>query len=456
MVMRLPLACLSLLALAACGAPRQVEEPARSGTVAGGKQTGAWTYRHADGSPAANGAFAGSLQEGPWTVFHPGGAKAAHGEYRAGLRQGAWSFWRPDGSLLSRGDYRDDRQEGPWTTWHADGSTPAAVAWFRRGIWHGPYVAFAADGRRSEAGVYQGGVRMRWFAAGETPPTGSPAGDGPVAIALPGGGERYALADASVTLGADLRLAAVGAPPPPEAPAEGVTSMSVVVPPSEQPPPLPAPVSDIALPPAAADLSPIAVLPGLWTTDQEAKAPRMLARARGDDDASDLYGDVPAGVDRSNRSLHGKPLPQTRFLGGDGAALDLAAWSGKRVVVVVMRGYSGQVCIYCAAQTLALAEAAPRLREQGVETLVVYPGPPSAVPVFLQAVASLGGKPTAIPVALDAGLTLVRGLEIGGNLSLPATFILGPDGAVRWSYIGTSIADRPSIEDLDRALAGIR
>jgi hypothetical protein len=297
---------------------------------------------------------------------------------------------------------------------------------------------------------------MRWFAAGETPPTGSPAGDGPVAIALPGGGERYALADASVTLGADLRLAAVGAPPPPEAPAEGVTSMSVVVPPSEQPPPLPAPVSDIALPPAAADLSPIAVLPGLWTTDQEAKAPRMLARARGDDDASDLYGDVPAGVDRSNRSLHGKPLPQTRFLGGDGAALDLAAWSGKRVVVVVMRGYSGQVCIYCAAQTLALAEAAPRLREQGVETLVVYPGPPSAVPVFLQAVASLGGKPTAIPVALDAGLTLVRGLEIGGNLSLPATFILGPDGAVRWSYIGTSIADRPSIEDLDRALAGIR
>jgi len=59
-------------------------------------------------------------------------------------------------------------------------------------------------------------------------------------------------------------------------------------------------------------------------------------------------------------------------------------------------------------------------------------------------------------VALDAGLTLVRGLEIAGNLSLPATFILDRDGVVRWTYVGTSIADRPSVPDIEKALEGVR
>jgi hypothetical protein len=74
------------------------------------------------------------------------------------------------------------------------------------------------------------------------------------------------------------------------------------------------------------------------------------------------------------------------------------------------------------------------------------------VPVFLQAVASLRGSPPPLPVALDAGLTLVRGLEIAGNLSLPATFILDGSGTVRWTYVGKGLADRPSVVDVRAAL----
>jgi peroxiredoxin len=250
-------------------------------------------------------------------------------------------------------------------------------------------------------------------------------------------------------------VAAIVAPEAP--PAQPWNSMSYSIADAEMPPPLPAPVSDPALPPAAADLSPVVTLPGWWTTDQEEGAAKLLQRYRGQSwTDSGGYNDPPPDISRARPVWHGKPMPQTRFLGSDGSVLDLANWKGKKVVLVVMRGFSGQVCIYCATQTAALAEAAAGLRDKGVETLVVYPGPPAAVPAFLKAVASLRGSPPPLPVALDAGLTLVRGLKIAGNLSLPATFILDGEGIVRWTYVGTSIADRPSVVDIRTALDGIR
>ncbi len=455
----------TLSLLAACGGPRQVADtwpdgtPKRAGTVVDGQQTGTWTYEHPGGKQAATGAFDHSMQQGPWTLWYPDGAKQAEGAYAAGLRNGPWTYWRADGTLQSTGSYRSDRQEGKWITYHADGSTSAAVAWFRRGIWNGPYLTFGADGRRLEAGVMVAGVRALWLQAGEQAPAGTAEAGTPGAVAVrDGNGQtRIGLDDAWVVLDADGRISAEGRAPAPEPPpADPVNNMSVTIASNELPPPLPAPVADPALPPAAADLSPISTLPGWWTADQEAGAARLLARYRGEKVDTTGYGEPPPDVSRARTTLHGKPLPQTRFLGSDGKILDLADWRGRKAVVVVMRGFSGQVCVYCATQTAALADAAAALREQGVETLVVYPGPPAAVPAFLNAVASLRGSPPPLPVALDAGLTLVRGLEIAGNLSLPATFILDGEGIVRWSYVGTSIADRPSVEVIKRALERVR
>ena len=454
---------LSVLLLAAC-APRQVADTwadgtaKRSGTVDGGKQVGQWTYHHPGGAKAASGAFAGSMQEGPWTQWHPDGRKAAEGAYAAGLREGQWSYWRQDGSLQAAGLYRADRQEGQWISYQDDGTTPATIAWFRRGIWHGPYLTFAPDGRRIEAGVMLAGTRALWLGAGEQAPAGTVQAAAPGATAVRGadGLTRLGLDDAWVTLDGEGRLVGVGSPPPEAPPAQAVNNMTVTIAAAELPPALPAPVVDPALPPAAAELSPVAPLPGFWTADQEEGAGTLLARYRGEPVDTSAYQEPPPDLSRSRPVWHGKPLPQTRYLGADGKVLDLAAWKGRKVVVVVMRGFSGQVCVYCATQTAALAEAAPRLREQGVETLVVYPGPPAAVPAFINAVASLRGSPPPLAVALDAGLTLVRGLEIAGNLSLPATFILDREGVVRWTYVGTGIADRPSVIDIGAALERVK
>lgn len=478
----------AILVLAACGSPRPVSErwpdgtPRRAGMLKGPKQMGSWIYNHPGGAKAAEGSFSGSMQEGPWTLWHPNGAIAAQGAYAAGLRIGHWRYLRPDGSLQAQGSYRADRQEGLWVSYHPDGRTPSATAFYHRGIWHGPYATFAVDGTRVEAGVMLAGVRAAWLAAGEAASSGDPATatpDAPLAVRRADGVTVLGLGGSRLWIGADGRLALAGDPPAPEelravagappeivplpaappeaAPVHAWHSMSFTIDAAELPPPLPAPVADPTLPPAAAELSPIATLPGWWTADQEAGAASLLRRyAAGQPQGTDEYGGASADVSRARPAWHGRPLPQTRFLGSDGRVIDLAAWKGRRVVVVVMRGFSGQVCIYCAAQTAALAEAAADLRSQDVETLVVYPGPPAAVPAFLQAVASLRGSPPPLPVALDAGLTLVRGLEIAGNLSLPATFILDRDGVVRWTYVGTSIADRPSVQDIRGALGGLR
>jgi len=455
------------LLLASCGAPRQVTDtwsdgtPKRAGSLKGPKQIGVWTYNHPGGAKAATGVFVGSMQDGPWVQWHPNGQKSAEGTYAAGLKDGVWTYYRPDGSRQATGSYRADRQEGQWTSYHADGTTIAAIAWFRRGLWNGPYATFGADSCRIEAGVMIAGTRALWLGQGEQAPSGTVEAGNPGATAVRGsdGATRIGLDGAWLTLDGDGRIAQVGPSPAPEPPpAVPLTNMSLIVPASELPPPLPAPVEDPRLPPAAAELSPIATLPGWWTADQEAGAAKLLKRYKGDtaSDPSAYYNEPPASTSRSRPVWHGKPLPQTRYLSSDGTVLDLAAWKGKRVVMVVMRGFSGQVCVYCATQTAALADAAARLRDQGVETLVVYPGPPAAVPAFLKAVASLRGSLPPLPVALDAGLTLVRGLQIAGNLSLPATFIMDRDGIVRWTYVGTSIADRPSVVDIEKALEGVK
>ncbi len=467
--MRLALTSVAILSLAvfASGcAPRQVSDtwqdgtPKRSGSLRGPKQMGVWTYNHPGGAKAATGSFAGSLQDGPWVQWHSNGTKSAEGTYGAGLKEGTWTYFREDGSRQATGSYRADRQEGQWTTYHADGTTVAAIACFRRGLWNGPYATFANDGRRQEAGVMIAGTRAVWLGLGEQAPTGSVETGAPGATAVRGADlvTRIGLDSAWLTLDSEGRIAQVGPAPTPEPPpAVTLTSMSTVVPASELPPALPTPVDDPRLPPAAAELSPVSTLPGWWTADQEAGAAKLLQRYAGKLPAeTDAYGEPPVTTSRARPVWHGKPLPQTRYLGSDGTVLDLAAWKGRKVVLVVMRGFSGQVCVYCATQTAALADAAARLREQGVETLVVYPGPPAAVPAFLKAVASLRGSPPPLPVALDAGLTLVRGLQIAGNLSLPATFIMNRDGIVRWTYVGTSIADRPSVPDIEKALEGVR
>jgi peroxiredoxin len=485
-----------LLAMSAC--TRQVVDAwpdgslRRTGTTISGLQEGQWTYHHADGSLAAQGRFAHDLQEGPWTYHHANGSVSARGSYHLGLREGEWRWLRPDGSLERRGHYRADRQQGLWLAWD-DSGQPRSAGWFAAGLADGPWWSLSAEGPSAglqrlgqavgpwlglTASLPEGWNDLRSSGQGVTwhqlsDAEGNPVArlafgpQGPLLIEDQRHGQslawhddgRLALDPAGGTDRA--RVAAILAgrevSPPPAAPVAelaaepGSTSMSVgtVL-------PIVAPIGSVEeplLPAGSLDLSPSPALPGFWTGAQEIHAGATLARyAEGPTTDNGYFPDPQPNP--GNPLWHGKAPPRTRFLGADGKVLDLAGHHGRKVALVVLRGFAGQVCLYCAGQTAALAEHRQQLAEAGIDVVVVYPGPPSSVPGFLDAVRSLGTEPE-LPVCLDPGLVLVRELGLLGNLARPATLLLDGQGLVRWSHVASDITDRASVQDILAAGQGL-
>nr|MBA3846307.1 redoxin family protein [Planctomycetota bacterium] len=223
--------------------------------------------------------------------------------------------------------------------------------------------------------------------------------------------------------------------------------------------PIAAPVvaqPDLELP--AADrpaLTPMAILPAsFWTKREEQNAGLLVEKyltGRWPQSGAAGYGDSEIGSSASaqRKDLHGRPLAVTRLLSSTGDVIDLDDYKGKKnVVLVVLRGFAGQVCVYCATQTAALSRSLERFRADDAEVILVYPGASESVPVFIDAVRSLGADEPKILVALDVDLQLVRALEITHHLAKPTSLIIDKQGVVRYAYVGESRADRPSADDL--------
>ncbi len=153
----------------------------------------------------------------------------------------------------------------------------------------------------------------------------------------------------------------------------------------------------------------------------------------------------------------GRRLPLNRFLASDGSVLDLTTYrDDKRVVLVLLRGFAGQICLNCSVQTRALSKSVAEFASRDAQVLLVYPGEARSVPQFLEAVTDLGADfQLPFPVLLDVDLTFVRAMRLEGELAKPSSFILDKDGVVRYAYVGENLADRPSVQDLLSALDGL-
>lgn len=159
-------------------------------------------------------------------------------------------------------------------------------------------------------------------------------------------------------------------------------------------------------------------------------------------------GDAPASEgDPGGLELVGRPLEPARFLSSAGGVLDLASFRGKKsVVLVVMRGFGGAVCLNCSAQLVALAGKIDEFRARDAEVVVVYPGDAATVPKFVAATRKIKpGFEPPFPVALDVELAAVRAFMIEGSLAKPTTMIVDREGVVRWAYVGRQPGDRPSV-----------
>ncbi len=498
--MRLPLLFGSVLLLAACGGPDAVRSLYPDGTVMAEGQTtrkkqfGPWTYFYPSGGKQAAGAWDNDKQVGPWQWWFADGTAQFSGTYLAGgLRDGTWQAWHASGKLASEGSYRFDRQDGAWRYWHADGSDFASGS-FDFGVKHGWWIKQGIDGKPMESGLFVKGLKVgpwttwtegiakvidlgvpagasaawngrTWvlsgaglsaqvrFAEEGVPDQLTLANDGRTTTQLPAGLALFK-ADLSTLIPA---VGVAPAPLPPVLPTSestphGLTRVSSPVPPSA--PIAPAAEAQIELP--AVGLSPTPVIPTVLAKGDLGNADMLIRTYTNGPDplADDEYSRGTFGVksgDPAARALLNKMLPQTRFLSSTGTVIDLTRLK-KPVVVCLMRGFSGQVCIYCATQTAAIANNYQKFTNAGAEVVVIYPGPTESVPAFVQAVQSLRKDPPPMPIGLDVSLLLVRGLGVEENLAKPTSLIIDTDGKIVYAYIGASMADRPSVEDLLQAL----
>jgi antitoxin component YwqK of YwqJK toxin-antitoxin module/peroxiredoxin len=488
----------------------------REGRLEGGLQNGDWTYYYESGQRRAHGRYVDDHQVGPWTYwFEHGGIEWTGAFDERGKRTGEWTFFHADGTTRARGRYVDDFEDGLWEFHGADGAIertgqydtgklsglwqyfhaggkPKAAGICHRGQRIGPWQVWDEAGRRSmqdfglrpgvrivreewpngllrRTGVVHDGVAVgRWTLWHEngtlrfccTLRDGAPAGvfeardvagtvvaqgvfvDGKPAAGSLGEAPAVAGLAAEVARAADAGATAA-VPPATGAPSPAATAVVADI--AQQPERIPAPMQ-----------------PSLTVLQEQERESYVQNYIEGTSPARPSlrkYAPAPgaptAGV-RRRSDLEGKPLPIDLLRAVDGTTVDLRQYRGKKpVLLVVLRGFVGEVCIYCIAQTEALARCRSELESLGMEVLVLYPGAKENEQSFERAYAMTFGK-GAPPyrVFYDPDLEVVKQLGIAGDLAHPTTVIVDEAGIVQYAYVGEHRADRPAAKELIRVIKG--
>jgi len=155
------------------------------------------------------------------------------------------------------------------------------------------------------------------------------------------------------------------------------------------------------------------------------------------------------------------------FTDKDGNSVALKDFLGeKNLILVITRGYGGSddyggsICPYCSTQVSRLISSYSKLKELNSEVVVIYPLQKSddgrIVEEFVKrAVGTLpdSQKQVPFPLLLDVELKAVDALGIRKDLSKPATYIFDTQGKLRFTYVGNSLADRPSVKALVEQLS---
>jgi len=155
----------------------------------------------------------------------------------------------------------------------------------------------------------------------------------------------------------------------------------------------------------------------------------------------------------------GTELPWTRFYRADGEVVDLDDYRGKKkIVVVVLRGFAREVCVYCVTQTEALCDNIEEFEQEGCEVFVVYPGELNRLEVFLESFKQVSkhmGEPP-VGVLYDRNMELVTRMGITSEFAIPSTFVVDERGVIRYSYVGREVDDRPSTKAVLEAIRGLK
>ncbi len=477
----------------------------------GGLRTGEWLYSYEDATPKSRGSYVGDFEDGRWTFYAESGGVSKEGPYDQGKQSGLWTFYYPSGALRAQGLYHRGARVGPWQLWTESGATrvqdfgsKAGVTLVRE-VWPGTQqvqrVGLLASGRptgrwtsfhenggvrfscgwrgdvptgvfvaRDEEGgvVAQGRFDNGAVAAGGVAVEGGvtrPLAEGPLAVDLDGVA-RWSSAGAPEQASPEQRLAGFAAEHRADA-ASAPYAAVVVAETAEAPPPAEtkAVVVQLEEEPTREPAQPQPQL----TVEQKERLDRTVdeyengpKRGRsmfsGSEYAPAAGSPRPTGGTGRRQQLEGKELPFDVLKAVDGGSVDLRTYRGKkRVMLVVLRGFLGEVCVYCVAQTKALAKARKKLEDNNVEVLVIYPGPKENERAFRQVYEQeFGEGPPPYRVFYDQDLELVTKLGIEGDLASPSTFLVDDKGVCQYAYVGEHRADRPATKKLLTLIEGIQ
>lgn len=426
-----------------------------------GRETGFWEYWSREGKKLEEGDFLGGNLALRWTYFEPSGEVKSSGHFHEGVRVGEWTLagggrrvyplpagvdlvqerW-PDGTLKRTGFLHRGQKVGRWVTFHRNGQR-RLTADFLQGQARGPAMLFDADGKPLATGtVEERRLRDDWvvWINGELQPMGQddikPAGVHPGEWSYAGLADEISMEDVARTWLSEV---------------SSVTPEVVSVPEANASPEM-----------GAVQRLPAKAQP--WTVSEEEKIEyyTKVYEEGARYDQVNIPGSrdyIPVSEkerrdDSRSEALIGKPLPWTQFQAADGSLVDLKQHHGQeKVILVVLRGFAGQVCVYCATQTKAYARsrAFQKLAALDTKVYVVYPGPEGGMDAFFEAYSSLYGEEDSRPpyrMLYDPDLALVDSWGLRSDLAIPTTVILDERGIIRWAYVGVSIEDRPSAEEL--------
>jgi peroxiredoxin len=127
------------------------------------------------------------------------------------------------------------------------------------------------------------------------------------------------------------------------------------------------------------------------------------------------------------------------------------------VVLVVLRGYPGYQCPVCTAQFADLRSKAKELQAARARVVLVYPGPSPELRRHALEFLGTGSLPEGFALALDPDYMLINlyGLRWNapGETAYPSTFIISPEGLIRFARISRTHGDRARGSEILQELA---
>lgn len=164
-----------------------------------------------------------------------------------------------------------------------------------------------------------------------------------------------------------------------------------------------------------------------------------------------LLGALPSPLQAAEPPAVGEKAPDFVLKTLDDQIVRLSELTAKtNVVLVVLRGWPGYQCPICERQVSDFVNSAPDFAAAGAQVLFVYPGPADGLKAHAEEFKQMKGKewPATFQYVLDPDYTMINAYHLRWDAphetSYPSTFVLDPQGVIRFSKISHSHGDRSS------------